>query len=103
LARGGDAAGARGDRNARALTQQRAPAPAPRPIPPPPIPPSFADLNNDIPAPTGGKTEFFPCMADSDATVAFKTMDPLLAAQAARGGGGSFQAPAVRPPGGGEP
>ncbi|KIZ04477.1 hypothetical protein MNEG_3478 [Monoraphidium neglectum] len=44
------------------------------------IPFSFADLNKDIPPPSTGKTEFFPCMIDPDSTIAWgKTIDPALA------------------------
>ncbi|KAI8465992.1 MAG: hypothetical protein J3K34DRAFT_435184 [Monoraphidium minutum] len=54
------------------------------------LPFSFADLNADIPAPSTGKTEFFPCMVDSDAFIALnKTLDPVLARKLPRGGAGA--------------
>ncbi|KAI8471777.1 MAG: glycoside hydrolase superfamily [Monoraphidium minutum] len=56
------------------------------------IPFSFADLNEDIPPPSSGPTEFFPCMADSDSDIAYRTMDPELRRIVAQKGG-SFQAP----------
>jgi hypothetical protein len=59
---------------------------------------SFADLNKDIPPPSTGKTEFFPCMIDPDSTIAWgKTIDPALAKLVAdQGLTGKFDFPRVR-------